>query len=80
MANLKQPELKLGRGMSQNFKNFVLRFHGYCIQVDFKNLAKNLERLRLLQETITENIGAAIGNAGLYYALQMTYLNNLPRS
>lgn len=43
MANLKRPELKLSRNMSENFKNFEVRFHDYCIQADYRNLAKNPE-------------------------------------
>ena len=46
MANLKRPELKLGGSMSENFKNFELRFHNYCIQADYRNLAKNPETER----------------------------------
>ena len=46
MANLKRPELKLGGNMSENFKNFELRFHDYCIQADYRNLAKNPETER----------------------------------
>ena len=42
MANLKRPELKLGGNISENFKNFEVRFHDYCIQADYRNLAKNL--------------------------------------
>jgi len=33
--------------MSENFKNFELRFHNYCIQADYRNLAKNPETGRL---------------------------------
>lgn len=29
--------------MSENFKNFELRFHDYCIQADYRNLAKDPE-------------------------------------
>lgn len=43
MANLKRPELKLSRNMSENFKNFEVRFHDYYIQADYRNLAKNPE-------------------------------------
>ena len=46
MANLKRPALKLGGNMSENFKNFELRFHDYCIQADYRNLAKNPETER----------------------------------
>ena len=41
MSNLKRPELKLGGNMLENFKNFELRFHDYCIQADYRNLEKN---------------------------------------
>jgi len=43
MANLKRPELKLVRNMSENFKNFELGLHDYSIQADYRNLAKNSE-------------------------------------
>jgi len=29
--------------MSENFKNFELSFHDYCIQVDYRNLPKDPE-------------------------------------
>ena len=32
--------------MPENFKNFELRFHDYCIQADHRNLAKNPETER----------------------------------
>ena len=41
MANLKRPKLKLGGNISENFKNFEVIFHDYCIQADYRNLAKN---------------------------------------
>ena len=41
MANLKRPELKLGGNIPENFKNFEVRFHDYCNQADYRNLAKN---------------------------------------
>jgi len=47
MANLKRPELKLGGNMSENFKKFELRLHNYCIQADYRNLAKKPETERL---------------------------------
>ena len=39
MANLKRPEL-VGN-VSENFKNFELRFNDYCIQDNDRNLAKD---------------------------------------
>lgn len=41
MANLKRPELKLAGNVSENFKNFELRFNDYCIQANYRNLAKD---------------------------------------
>ncbi len=41
MAHLKRPELKLVGNVSENFKNFELRFNDYCIQTNYRNLAKN---------------------------------------
>lgn len=37
----KRPELKLTGNISENFKNFELRFNDYCIQFDFRNLDKD---------------------------------------
>lgn len=41
MANLKRPELKLMGNVSENFKNFELRFNDYCIQANYRDLAKD---------------------------------------
>ena len=41
MTNLKRPELKLVGNVSENFKNFELRFNDYCIQANYGNLAKD---------------------------------------
>ena len=41
MANLKRPELKLTGNISENFKNFELRFNDYCIQADYRDLTKD---------------------------------------
>ena len=41
MANLKRPELKLVGNVSENFKNFELRFNDYCIQAKYRNLGKD---------------------------------------
>ena len=41
MSNLKRPELKLTGNVSENFKNFELRFNDYCIQADYRDLAKD---------------------------------------
>ena len=41
MAHLKRPELKLVGNVSENFKNFELRFNDYCIQANYRNLAKD---------------------------------------
>ena len=42
MANLKRPELKLSGNVSENFKNFELRFNDYCIQANYRDLKKDL--------------------------------------
>ena len=39
--NLKRPELKLVCNVSENFKNFELRFNDYCIQTNYRNLGKD---------------------------------------
>ena len=39
--NLKRPELRLSGNVSENFKNFELRFDDYCIQAGFRNLEKD---------------------------------------
>ena len=41
MANLKRRELKLVGNVSENFKNFDLRFNDYCIQANCYNLGKD---------------------------------------
>ena len=41
MANLKRPELKLTGNISENFKNFELRFNDFCIQAGYRNLDKD---------------------------------------
>ena len=41
MSNLKRSELKLTGNVSKNFKNFELRFNDYCIQADYRDLAKD---------------------------------------
>jgi len=41
MVNLKRPELKLVGNVSENFKNVELRFNDYCIQANYRNLAKD---------------------------------------
>ena len=40
MANFKRPELKLVGNVSENFKNFELRFNDFSIQANYRNLAK----------------------------------------
>ena len=40
MANLKRPELKLVGKVSENFKN-ELQFNDYCIQANYRDLAKD---------------------------------------
>ena len=41
MTTHKRPELKLAGNISENFKNFALRFNDYCIQSDYRNLDKD---------------------------------------
>ena len=41
MSSLKRPELKLVGNVSENFKNFELRFNDYCIQAGYRNLVKD---------------------------------------
>ena len=41
MSNLKRPEVNLSGNISENFKNFEVRFNDYCIQADYRNLAKD---------------------------------------
>ena len=40
-SNLKRPELKLVGNISENFKNFELRFDDYCVQADYRDLTKD---------------------------------------
>ena len=40
-GNLKRPELRLTGNMSENFKNFELRFDDYCIQANYRDLEKS---------------------------------------
>ena len=40
-SSLKRPELKLTGNISENFKNFELRVHDYCIQADYRDLEKD---------------------------------------
>ena len=40
-SNLKRPALKLTGNVSENFKNFELRFNDYCTQADYRDLAKD---------------------------------------
>ena len=40
-SGLKRPELKLVGNMSENFKNFEMRFNDYCIQADYRDTAKD---------------------------------------
>ena len=37
----KRPELRLTGNMSENFKNFELRFNDYCIQANYRDLTKD---------------------------------------
>ena len=69
-ANLANSDEEHQMARIETFKSFVLQFHYYCIQADYRNLAKNSEtrERRLLKETITGNIGAHISNAGQSFA------------
>lgn len=41
MPTNKRPELKLTGNISENFKNFELRFNDFCIQSDYRDLARD---------------------------------------
>ena len=41
MSNAKRPELRLSGNISENFKNFELRFNDFCIQADYRDLEKD---------------------------------------
>ena len=41
MASQKRPELRLTGNISENFKNFELRFNDYCIQANYRDLEKD---------------------------------------
>ncbi len=41
MAHPKRPELKLEGNISENFKNYELRFNDYCIQAGHRDLTKS---------------------------------------
>ena len=41
MTNLKRLELKLVGDVSENFKNFELRFNDYRIQANYRDFAKD---------------------------------------
>ena len=36
-STLKRPELNLTGNISENFKNFEIRFNDYCVQVNYRN-------------------------------------------
>ena len=40
-TNLKRPELRISGNMSENFKNFEMRFNDYCMQMDYRDPDKN---------------------------------------
>ena len=40
-TNLKRPELNLNGNISENFKNFEVRFNDYCVQANYRNLDKD---------------------------------------
>ena len=37
VLTLKRPELNLTGNISENFKNFEIRFNDYCVQVNYRN-------------------------------------------
>ena len=41
MSSSKRPELSLSGNISENFKNFELRFNDFCIQSDYRDLDKD---------------------------------------
>jgi hypothetical protein len=47
MAQPKRPELKLSGNVSENFKNFEVRFHDYCVQADYRDLDKDPDTQQL---------------------------------
>ena len=40
-SNLKRPELRITGNISENFKNFELRFDDYCLQADYRDTEKD---------------------------------------
>ena len=40
-TNLKRPELNLTGNISENFKNFEVRFNDYCVQTNYRKLDKD---------------------------------------
>ena len=42
-TNLKRPALNLTGNISENFKNFEVRFNDYCVQANYRNLEKDPE-------------------------------------
>ena len=43
MSRPRKPELSLSGNISENFKNFEMRFHDYCTEAEYRDLAKNPE-------------------------------------
>ena len=41
MTQPNRPQLKLEGNISENFKNFELRFSDYCLQADYRDLTKD---------------------------------------
>ena len=39
-SNQKRPELRITGNMSEDFKNFEMRFDDYCMQMDYRDPEK----------------------------------------
>ena len=58
-TNLKHPELNLTGNISENFKNFEVRFNDYCVQANYRNLdLPNRFKFWGLSQTLTESVQA----------------------
>ena len=56
MSRPKKPELNLTGNISQNFKNFELRFDDYCIEAQYRDLPKDrvAERAKYYSKPLIE--------------------------
>ena len=55
-SNLKRPELRITGNMSENFKNFEMRFDDYCMQMNYRDPEKNpsTETAEYYKKTVLE--------------------------